>query len=465
VPPITPASTTQIIVVLQLHIAASHRGEWDVRVTLHPGPDGEYSCELPRARVTAMEQGWLPVVSGLNPKAAYDTADIVEPPLSDSLMDVMVRRYGSHRFTGAPEAEAKAALQHQLSAGREHNYKAWLQDLQHLRQRLPNERGLDHPAVASNVVILLDEGQPTLDHCRAYIEDWLRLLTATGGLIRVRTERQMTAAFHVGKTRKEWSADTVVADKAWGKLFDSANEYQTLIIEFIDAGGEFPIAGMGLNCTFRMRRTAASSRETEADAYNARALAQTIAKMHGRETRDAVPGETVHLYNWVINHPDCLARLGTSIGEMTARLDALATAAAPLQAWHGQATWIPVFDRAESFESTVYEEMSALNFFRGIHHSLAFGLKDRRLTSQWCRNILRMVAPHLWLCPDLMAPLDRTALERVAIVSESGGSTRLEKRPDCAIDDLELALLPILPIESTRLTVRQASPPPRFLAL
>ena len=73
-------------------------------------------------------------------------------------MDVMVRRYGSHRFTGAPEAEAKAGLQHQLSAGREHNYKAWLQDLQHLRQRLPNERGLDHPAVASNVAILRDKG-------------------------------------------------------------------------------------------------------------------------------------------------------------------------------------------------------------------------------------------------------------------------------------------------------------------
>ena len=64
-----------------------------------------------------------------------------------------------------------------------------------------------------------------------------------------------------------------------------------------------------------------------------------------------------------------------------------------------------------------------------------------------------------------MAPLDPTAVERVAIVSESGGGTRLEKRPDCAIDDFELALLPILPIESTRLTVRQPSPPPRFLAL
>ena len=68
-----------------------------------------------------------------------------------------------------------------------------------------------------------------------------------------------------------------------------------------------------------------------------------------------------------------------------------------------------------------------------------------------------MVAPHLWLCPDLMAPLDRTTLERVAMVSEIGCSTRLEKRPDCAMDDFELALLPILPIESTRLTIRQPS--------
>jgi len=47
-------------------------------VTLHPGSDGEYSCELPRARGAATEQGWLPVVSGLNPKAAYDTADMAK---------------------------------------------------------------------------------------------------------------------------------------------------------------------------------------------------------------------------------------------------------------------------------------------------------------------------------------------------------------------------------------------------
>lgn len=459
VPPITPASTTQIIVVLQLHITASRPGEWDIRVTLQPGSDGDYSRDLPAVRVAAMTQAWLPVVSGLNPKTAYNTADIVEPPLPDSFIDARVRRHGSQRYTGASEAEARAQLQHQIAAGREHNYKAWLQDFQRLPQRLPDERRLDCPAIASNVAIVADAGQPTLDRCRAYFEDWLRpFAAATGGVIRVRTERQMTEKFHVGKARKEWPAGTVLADKAWGRLFDAAHDYQALTIEFIAAGGEFPIAGMGFNRTFRMRRTAAAS-SRDADDYSTQALALTIAKMHGRETHDTAPGETVHLYNWVVNHPDCLALLDTSTGDMTARVDALAAATAPLQAWHAQAAWIPVFDRAEDYESTVYEDMSALNVFRGIHHGLSFGLQDRRLTAQWCRNILRMVAPHLWLCPELLAPLDRTALRRVAIVSEidGGGSIKLEKRPDCAMDDFEIALLPILPIESTRLTTRQPS--------
>ena len=42
---------------------------------------------------------------------------------------------------------------------------------------------------------------------------------------------------------------------------------------------------------------------------------------------------------------------------MKARLDALASDHAPLQAWHAEATWIPVFDRAEDYEDTVYKDM------------------------------------------------------------------------------------------------------------
>jgi hypothetical protein len=53
--------------------------------------------------------------------------------------------------------------------------------------------------------------------------------------------------------------------------------------------------------------------------------------------------------------------------------------------------------------------------------------------------------------------LDKAALERVAAVTEQNGSTKVAKRSDCTMEDFELALLPILPIESARLTL-QCSP-------
>jgi hypothetical protein len=143
------------------------------------------------------------------------------------------------------------------------------------------------------------------------------------------------------------------------------------------------------------------------------------------------PGHTVHLFSWVINHADCLRRLDITLDGLKARLDALAGAHAPLQPWHAQATWIPVFDRAASYEGTVYEEMSVLNFFRGILHEHQHGLKDWRMSAAWCGNVLRMVTPHLWLCRGLVEQLDKAALERVAAVTEQNGSTKVAKRPDC----------------------------------
>ena len=48
---------------------------------------------------------------------------------------------------------------------------------------------------------------------------------------------------------------------------------------------------------------------------------------------------------------------------------------------------------------------------------------------------------------------NRTALERVAQVTETNGVYKIELRPGCALDELELALLPILPVESARISV------------
>jgi hypothetical protein len=76
------------------------------------------------------------------------------------------------------------------------------------------------------------------------------------------------------------------------------------------------------------------------------------------------------------------------------------------------------------------------------------------MSAPWCSNVLRMATPHLWLCRGLVEQLDKAALERVACVIEQNGSTKVVKRPDCAMEDFEL-LLPILPIESARLTLQR----------
>ncbi|MFL5267834.1 MAG: hypothetical protein ACJ8AH_14760 [Stellaceae bacterium] len=403
----TPGQTTQIIVILQLHLTASRPGEWNVKVMLRPRSESDYSCELPPARVAAVEQSWLPIVSSLNPNAGYDTTDIADGPLPDRAMDFLVQRSGDYRDHTMPAADATAALRPRLSQGREHHYKAWLQDLHHARQRLPNDRRLDYPTIASNVAILHDKGQSTLDVCRAFLEQWLHPLVAKGGEVRVRAERQMTEAFHVGKMKKEWPAASVLADRAWARLFEVGNAYQAIVVECMPAGAEFPIAGMGLHRSLRIRKAAgAVGLDAAVDDYDAALLAMTLSKMRSRTVSEVAQGHTVHLFSWVINRAECLRHLNTTLDDLKARLDALAFEHAPLQAWHAQATWIPVFDRAESYEGTVYEEMSVLNFFRGILHEHQHGLKDWRMSAAWCSNVLRMVTPHLWLCRGLVEQLE-----------------------------------------------------------
>jgi hypothetical protein len=447
VPPMTPDRTTQIIIVMQLHLSASKPGEWEIKVTLNPQSENGYSYKLPAARVAGVGQSLLPVVSGLNPKTKYDASDLIEDRLSDNFVDLLIRR--SAGLSTMPPSEARALLESQQSQGRERNYKTWLYDVRYKQQKVQNERGLDYPAVASNVAILRDRGQATLDICRSYLESWLRPLIEKSGEIRIRAERRMTENFYVGKIKKTWPNASVLEDKAWGKLFDYANEYQSAVVEFVRAGGEFPIAGMGLNYSLRDGRNASK----EALDYDEQVMALTLGRMRGRKFAGVTHGDTLHVYNWIVNHDECFQYLETSVDDMKEKMDAFVAECSPLQAWHGQYTWIPVFDRADGYESTIYEDMSVLNFFRGILLEPPYGLQDRRMTAQWCENVLRMVTPHMWLCGNLVEQLDKTALERVAIISEIKGSYKIEKRRGCAMDDFELALLPILPIENSRITV------------
>jgi hypothetical protein len=197
-----------------------------------------------------------------------------------------------------------------------------------------------------------------------------------------------------------------------------------------------------------------AEQQADGDAYEQCLLAATLGKMRGREFAQVEPGHTAHLFDWVLNADACRQAVGRSVIDMETRLANKAADAALLQAWHQEATWIPVFDRADDYESTAYEELSALNYFRGILVGHKHGLKDWLMSAQWCANVLRTVAPLMFLCGGLALQLDRVALSRVATLSDIDGRLRIEKHPDCPMDEFESALLPILPTETVRLKAR-----------
>ena len=410
IPTKAPGRPTQILVVLQLHLVPSRAGVWDIDVSVRPTSQTDFQHDLPRARMAAVEQTWLPVVSGLNPRAGYDTSDL-------------------------------ATLQ---PRGR-----VLLDELQHKQKAILPDRTLTHFAIASNAAILRDEGQATLDACRSWLEAWLRPLAEQTGEVRIHAEKRMTAKAYVGKSRKTLPLSAFQRDKTWQKLFDAASNYQTVLATIFPRDADYPIAGVGLQAG--MEQYPEQWRE-----HYEQQVADTLSRMRGRPFDRAPVVNTVHVFTWVLNHDDCYSYVGTSIGGMKDRLDDFAARSSVLQAWHSQCTWQPLFDHADDYHRTVYEAHSVLNWFRGILQNDG-GLNATKMSLEWCSNVLRMVTPQMWVCRALLQQVDRAALEAVAQVTETNGQFRIALNEGLALDDLELALLPVLPVESVK--YRSAVPP------
>jgi hypothetical protein len=393
---------TQILVVLQLQLVASTVGEWEIDVSMRPAST-DFQHDLPRVRIAAVEQTWLPVVSGLNPKTSYETGDLATLQPRGALM---------------------------------------LHELQRKQASVLQDRRLNHFAIASNVAIVAVEGQPTLDACRAYLEAWLQPLADQTGEVRIHAEKRMTEKAYVGKSRKTLPVSGFQRDKTWQKLFDTASNYQTVLATIVPKDTEYPIAGIGLQVGLERH-------QEQWRVHYEQQVADTLSKMRGRPFERASIVNTVHVFNWVLNHADCYKYLGTSIDDMKNRIDGFATQHPVLQAWHSQCTWRPLFDHADDYHRTVYEEHSVLNWFRGILQTDS-GLNASKMSLQWCRNVVRMVTPHMWISRELLQQVDRAALEAVAQVTETNDAFKIVLREGQGLDDLELALLPVLPVESVR---------------
>jgi hypothetical protein len=404
IPTKAPDRPTQILVILQLQLVAAQTGEWDIDVSVRPASATNYQYDLPRARIAGVERKWLPVVSGLNPKASYETSDLASLPPRGALM---------------------------------------LQELQHKQASIQHDRTLDHFAIASNTAILPDDRPASLDACRTYLEAWLEPLAARTGEVRIHAEKRMTERAYVGKTRKTLPASAFLRDKAWQKLFDVASNYQTVLVSVYPQDAEYPIAGVGVQVG--MEQYPEQWRE-----HYEQQVADTLSQMRGRPFQRKPIVNTAHVFNWVLNHADCYEYLGTSIEDMQARLDTFAVMHPVLQAWHSQSTWRPLFDHADDYHRTAYEENSVLNWFRGILQTDG-GLNASKMSQEWCSHVLRFVTPHMWIARALLDQVDRTALDAVAEVTEANNAFKITLRAGRGLDDLEIALLPVLPVETVRI--------------
>jgi hypothetical protein len=407
IPTKAPERPTQILIILQLQLLASRVGEWEIEMSMQPASVTDVQHQLPRVRVAAVEQTWLPVVSGLNPKTSYEIDDLAESPPRGPVL---------------------------------------LYDLRHKQTEVRLNRTLNHFAIASNTAILPEASQANLDACRSYLEGWLRPLAAQPGEIRIHAEKRMTAKAYVGKTKKTLPLAGFQRDKTWQKLFETASNYQTVLATIVPENAAYPIAGVGV-------QVGLEDHQEQWRPYHEQQVADTLSTMRGRPFEKAAIVNTVHVFNWVLNHADCYRYLGTSIDDMKDRIDQLAAQHSVLQAWHTQYTWQPLFDHANDYRRTVYEEHSVLNWFRGIVPD-GSGLNGPKMSLQWCSHVLRMITPHMWICRALLEQVDRAALEAVAQVDEVNDAFKIVLREGKGLDDLELALLPVLPVESVRVQKR-----------
>ena len=309
IPTKAPARPTQILIVLQLQLVASQVGEWDIDVSVRPKSGTDFQHDLPRARLAAVEQTWLPVVSGLNPKASYETGDLATLQPRGPLM---------------------------------------LHELQHKQASILHDRTLVHFAIASNVAIVRDESQTTLDACRSCLEAWLRPLADRTGELRIHAEKRMTEKAYVGKTRKTLPVSGFERDKAWRKLFDTASNYQTVLTTIVPTDADYPIAGVGLQVGLEQY-------PEQWRAHYEQQLADTLSKMRGRPFERAPVVNTVHVFNWVYIDADCYKYPGTSNGGMKVRIPSSRPSILFCR-HHGQRTWKPLFDDANDSIRIVYAE-------------------------------------------------------------------------------------------------------------
>jgi hypothetical protein len=280
--------------------------------------------------------------------------------------------------------------------------------------RLVRVLRLNRPSVHSAVAILPGDDARTWDWARSLIEAALPPPNGKNTLVALDTQKHLSPSFKVPKSHAELALDGVTRAPAWTKLFDPAQDFQTVRIGLTRVGAPWPYAGFSVQTTLR-----SGLRKQALDA--------------GSDS----PATAIAL--WAIADPKARDALGVDWTSVAATFRHFLREAGALQAWLADGAWIPEFDTYEDFHQTLYENISLVDWFRSGRQGSCAG-------QLWSRRRLRFVSHRLWLGVDLAAAVDRTALAEVADVVPVREGFEVALKPGVELRALEQALWPILPL-------------------
>lgn len=268
---------------------------------------------------------------------------------------------------------------------------------------------LNAPSVHSAVAIL-PESAAALAASRRLFEQVLDACRGAGLHAAFSTERFMTASAHVGRARHAMPLPDLQASKAWTSLFDPASRIQTLRLGIAPEGAPAPLAGLVMQASLRTG---------------------TLLGLDGAEADG-----TLSVGLWM--KPEGAAALGLDWVGVQREFRTWMAAQAPLQGWEADCAWLPLFDRADSYEHTPYEML-------GTSAEARMRVHDAEAARAWRLERLKFMAPRLWLGAELLARIDRAALAAAAELTPRGEGVEALLRPGVPIGALEAALRPILP--------------------
>ncbi|MEM9783414.1 MAG: hypothetical protein AAF899_13180 [Pseudomonadota bacterium] len=268
---------------------------------------------------------------------------------------------------------------------------------------------LNEPSVLSAIAILGSDDDATRRTIAAKADAWIAALSTKPGVqATLATEKHMTASGSITKKRVAFSAVARGANTLWQRAFASKSALQTVALDLTAPGYPLPLAGFLLQVALR----------------------------------EDAPGKSAappHLAFWIVNHPDAFDALSAECAAIRAMLRHWIGEMAPLQGCLTAAAWIPEFDRYDRYEQSLYEDLTAVDWFRS-------GARGHQMTGDWCRRRLRLVAPEIWLHDDLTTRrVEVAGLADIAETTRLGACQHVALRSGASLKDLEERLAPLLP--------------------